>query len=141
MRKVLDKNDRFGEVKLWCDARKESVVGVLVEAKSNEILFRKFFLENTTFFPTDGHPNLLEVICEVEKYNIDGLIGIIDSDFRRISNENIESDLVFMTDGHDTEMMIINSPAWENVINLYVDKKKLRAFIKTKNVKRNNNLR
>jgi hypothetical protein len=78
----------------------------------------------------DGCPNLLEVLDEIEKNKMQGVIGIIDADFRRIDNEDIKSNNLFMTDGHDCEMMSINSQAWESVFDFYIDRKRCDIFEK-----------
>ena len=133
MREFIDKNDRYGRVKLWYEARRENYVAVMVEAKADELFFRKSLKKEIVFFPMDGCGNLLEVLEESEKNNLQGVIGIIDADFRRIDNENIKSDNLFMTDGHDCEMMSINSEAWDGVFDFHVDIKKLDIFKKKYN--------
>ena len=83
MREFIDTNYRYGEIKLWCDSREEEKqsVGILVEAKSDELFFRKFFLKKTTFFSMDGYEYLLETIEEINRNNDKGLIGIIDGNW------------------------------------------------------------
>lgn len=58
MREYLDDKDYYGEIKFWLSARKEKSVGVVVEAKADELFFRKFFSNDTVFFPADGFPNI-----------------------------------------------------------------------------------
>ncbi|OQX97671.1 MAG: hypothetical protein B6I24_07940 [Bacteroidetes bacterium 4572_128] len=128
MRKYIDKNYIYGEIKLWKNSRKNNAVGVAVEAKADELFFKKFFSKNTSFFKTDGFSNLLEVIKKINKNNDKGFIGIIDADFRRIENEKIIFDNIFITDGHDIEMMTINSQAWNGVFNFHVDQNKLKKI-------------
>ncbi len=130
MREYLDKNIYYGEIKLWCGARKDKAIGVVVEAKADELFFRKLFVDATVFFPVDGSTNVKNVICEAEKNSITGVVGIIDADFRRFTNEKIESNQIFFTDGHDIEMMTVNSEAWNNIIDFYKSKEKLDTFEK-----------
>ncbi len=78
MRKYIDKNYIYGEIKLWKSSRKNNAVGIAVEARSDKLFFQKFFSENTSFFETYGFSNLLEVIKEINKNNDKGFIGIID---------------------------------------------------------------
>jgi hypothetical protein len=51
MRDFVDENYLFGEIKIWSDSgvRKDSV-GILVEAKSDEKLYRKFIVSKAIFF-------------------------------------------------------------------------------------------
>ncbi|MFK5976963.1 MAG: hypothetical protein QM493_10680 [Sulfurovum sp.] len=130
MREFIDEKDRYGAIKLWYEARRDDYVAVMVEAKADELFFRKSLKKEITFFPMDGCGNLLEVLEEIEKNNLQGLIAIIDADFRRIDNEELESDNLFITDGHDCEMMSINSPAWDEVFDYHINREKLIKFEK-----------
>lgn len=114
----------FTEFKMWYDAngKKQKNVGVLVESKSNELLFRKLLHSTCKFFPMEGWKNVENVVEQANKYNIKFAIGIIDADFRRITQPVTELENLFLTDFHDTEIMSIYSEAWENVLNSYMDK-------------------
>lgn len=140
MREFLDKNDSYGEIKLWCSARKNNEVAVIVEANADEKLYGKFFSNNTGFFGKKGCEKVIELLNEVEKNKnnekakISGAIGIIDADFKRILNEKIETQNLFLTDGHDAEMMKVFSEAWKNVIYEHKNKDKLEKFENQKNI-------
>ena len=135
MRDNIDVKYRYGEIKLWRDAKNQGEVGVIVEAKADELFFRKSFSKKTCFFSTDGFKNLLELMTEVKENNDEGIIGIIDADFRRITNDKIDFDNLFMTDGHDIEMMTINSQAWNEVLSFHANSHKLDKFEKDNRVK------
>ncbi len=139
MRKYLKKNDYYDEIKLWHKTKENNaVVGVVVEAKPDKLFFRKFFSDITVFFPVDGAGNVKDIISEVEKDKLEGIVGIIDADFTRITNEIIKSNKIFHTDCHDVEMMMVNSEARNNVISFYMDKDKLKAFENKKQAKLKN---
>lgn len=72
--------------------------------------------------------NVEEIIKNVNNSEIKGVIGIIDADFKRILEKTNTIDNLFWTDYHDTEMMCIYSPAWENVLDFYIKKDKFEAF-------------
>jgi hypothetical protein len=57
-------------------------------------------------------------------------LGIIDADFRRLDNETLTSNNILMTDSHDLETMIIQSPAFEQVIESYYVRDKYKKFLK-----------
>ncbi len=137
MREYIDENYIYGELKLWKSARKNNAVGVLVEAKTDELFYRPYFSKNTSFFKTGGFPKLQATFDKIEKNKDKGFIGIIDADFKRIDNESIKYHNLFLSDGHDIEMMTINSPAWEQVLDFHIDKKKIYYFEKkhNKNIK------
>jgi len=67
----------------------------VVEAKADELFFRKFFSNDTVFFPVDGFPNVKSVLSETERNEIPGIFGIIDADFRRITKEKVEPENIF----------------------------------------------
>lgn len=125
-------NYYFGEVKLWYDANKRfKQVGVVVESKSNELLFRKLLHSNCKFFPVEGWINVEKVIEQANLHEIQFAIGIIDADFRRVNKDENKLKNLFWTDFHDTEIMCIHSDAWQNVLNFYIDKTRFDAFQNT----------
>jgi 5S rRNA maturation endonuclease (ribonuclease M5) len=129
MRSNIDSNYHAGEIRLWKSARKANSTAVVVEAKSDELFFQKFFNTNTTFFTVDGFQNVIDVLEDTEK-DITGVIGIIDADFRHYICEELFSKNIFITDFHDVEMMTIASPAWNEVVNYHSQKTKLSKFQK-----------
>jgi len=129
MRNNIDSKFYADEIRLWKSARKEKSVAVVVEAKSDEKFFQKFFNNFTTFFPVDGFQNVMEVLEDTEK-NISGVLGIIDADFRHCIVEEFSSKNIFITDYHDVEMMTIVSQAWFEVVNYHAQKTKLAKFQK-----------
>lgn len=134
MREDINKNDYYGQIKLWKSGRKADSVAILVESKNDEIFFRKLVNEKTaTIFSVSGYQNVIDVLNKIqEKDKFNFVIGVIDADFRRITNENLGLKTIFFTDGHDLEMMTIKSEVWELVINQYKDKDKLDSFEKSK---------
>lgn len=105
-----------------------SSVGILVESPNNKKLFENLLHEKCYFYVANGCENVVENIKVFNLKNINSyaLIGIIDADFRRISNEILEEN-IFMTDHHDTEIMIISSVALEK-LNVLVDREKIQTF-------------
>ncbi len=133
MRNDINENYIYGELKLWKSAKKQNAVGILVEAKADELFYRTFFTKNTAFFKTNGFQKLEATFEEIEKNKDEGVIGIIDADFRRIDYEKLKYKSLFLSDGHDVEMMTINSPAWEQVLDFHIDREKKSNFEKTHN--------
>lgn len=126
-----DPNYYFGEVKLWYDANKRyQQVGVIVESKSNELLFRKLLHSSCKFFPVEGWKNVELVVSQAITHKIDYAIGIIDADFRRINKDENKLENLFWTDFHDTEIMCIHSDVWQNILNFYIDKTRFEQFEK-----------
>jgi hypothetical protein len=92
----------------------------LVEAKSDEKFYRKFIVSKAMFFIGNGFENVEKAIQAVNKYKIQGVLGIIDADFKRIEKMVISENL-YLTDFHDKEMMLLNSRAWQEVLNHFAD--------------------
>lgn len=127
MRNNLNSQYHAGEIRMWKSARKENSVAIVVEAKSDEKFFQKFFNKYTTFFPVGGFQNVIDVIEDTEK-EISGILGIIDADFRHCLCEEFSSENIFITDYHDVEMMTVASKAWDAVISYHTQKSKLSEF-------------
>lgn len=122
LREETGANYYFGELKMWNDGgRKKENVGIVVEAKANEILFRNFFQNDTFFVCVQGYVKVANILAECQKYKVEGIIGIIDGDFRRIEGKVPTIENLFLVDYHDTEIMMIESEAWESVLNQYAD--------------------
>ncbi len=118
------------QVQNWKMAYPERII-VLVEAKANEILFRKLLHPKCKFFIGQGWVKVETALKTAEKHNIQNIIGIIDADFKRITDYTCRENL-FLTDFHDTEIMLAHSEAWANMLNQYVNLEKLQTF-ETKN--------
>jgi hypothetical protein len=122
MRNDLDQRDYAGEIIFWEKSRKGGEVAIAVESKSDERFYQKFFHDGAEFFSVDGFEN---VIDSVEKANrrIKGVIGIIDSDFRHFTGEQLP-EVIFQTDTHDVEMQMVDSVVWENFYSQHFPKRK-----------------
>ncbi len=103
-------------------------VGILVEAPDNKKLFENLLHEKCRFYPANGWANVIENIKKInlENNNSYALIGIIDADFRRISGEILQGN-IFMTDYHDTEIMLVCSNTWQNITTI-LGKEKIQVF-------------
>lgn len=122
LRNEIDANYYFGEIKMWEDSPfRKNRVGVIVEAKAEEKLFGKFFKKDCLFFCFQGWEKVVATIKQVNQYTIKGVFGIIDADFKRIEKIEPTDDNLFLTDYHDTEMMLIESDAWNHVLHHYAD--------------------
>lgn len=113
----------FDEIKTWYgSSRKSHHIGIIVEAKTDEDLYGGLFVrKNCVFFHSNGWSKALPALQQANQQKLKGVICIIDADFRRVENDAPEMKNLFMTDCHDAEMMMINSPAWEGVLNEYAD--------------------
>jgi hypothetical protein len=96
------------------------VTFVLVEGESDRTFFSSL-LEGAKIVRCDGWLKLLETIKEADRIGLEGIIGIIDADLGRILPDRFQvpPTNVFRTDGHDLEMMLLHSPAFEKVLQEY----------------------
>ena len=94
---------------------------LLVESDADRKLYQHFF--PSAFWhirPADGWENVVQTIDTLQIHEQQGIIGIIDADFRRLKdNETKLPDHVFLTDGHDAEIMLLHSPAFGKVLQEY----------------------
>lgn len=106
---------------------------VLVEGKKDVKVYRKFFSNKLVKFrPTFGKYKLRETYGILTERGFVEKIGIRDSDFLRIK-DNIKydenfNDNIFATDHHDSEIMMIESRAFDNFLSVVCDEEKIAAF-------------
>jgi hypothetical protein len=100
-------------------------IGVLVESHKDGVLYQKLLHQKCRYFPQSGKYNLLKAMEMLNEKLLKRIIGIIDADFRRISSQEREFENLFITDKHDAELMMLFSPAWENVLNTFIKVDKL----------------
>ena len=115
----------FGEIKLWREAVPKNSLGIIVEAKSDEKLFRKLVNSKTTFFSVDGWTKAIDTLKLCENNEIVGVLSIIDADFKRILVSTELSENLFFTDFHDKEIMMAHSQAWLEVLNSFGEPQKI----------------
>jgi len=68
------------------------------------------------------------VLGAVRILNQAGVVAIIDSDASRIVGETLPEDNVLRTDAHDLECMILNSPAFDRVLEEFGSDDRVSAF-------------
>ncbi len=106
---------------------------LIVEGDNDYLCYKKFI--NTSqcrIRIAYGNPNVIEVISVLESRNYQHVLGIIDADLRRLKNTIPVSSNILLTDSHDLETMLIQSPAFEHVIESYCSKDKYEAFLENK---------
>ncbi|EJF54544.1 hypothetical protein SapgrDRAFT_2890 [Saprospira grandis DSM 2844] len=123
-----DDNYLFGEIKMCLDRRRQKNLAVVVESKSDEKFYKKFFNRNTSFFSSSGWEMALRLVEMAKKQALEFVIAIIDADFKPFLDWSLP-DQVFLTNAHDAEMMQLQSPScWENLLAEYADDEKLAKF-------------
>lgn len=108
-------------------------IHVLVEGAKDLKVYTKFFNRETVrLTQTTGKYKLREAYGILSSRGFTRKIAIRDADFLRIKgNEKFEQDFkddIFVTDGHDSEVMMIMVDALEDLLSVGVDQQALLSF-------------
>lgn len=107
---------------------------LLVEGIKDYKLFSKFIYQKNIrikeAFGVEKVQNVLKILSE---RNYAEHLAIIDSDFANILDSVEEVDGLFLTDYHDTEVMIFNTKALDSILRMFVSSSKIIAFEKKHN--------
>lgn len=104
---------------------------LVVEGPKDSNLYGKFMDDkNIAIKEAFGNQRVQKVLELLEKRGFDRKIGIIDSDFRKITDDLIEMDGLFITDDHDIEIMVMKTKALESVVRVFCSKAKIQSFEK-----------
>ncbi|MTJ55538.1 DUF4435 domain-containing protein [Anabaena sp. UHCC 0253] len=103
---------------------------LLVEGSSDKTFYERFVDKlGCELVITAGKPsskqraiNILEIL---EKSNFQGVLAIVDADFDRQQNTPVTSPNLLLTDTHDLETMLIQSPALEKVVSEFGSEEKI----------------
>lgn len=105
---------------------------LLVEGAKDLRLYRKFIREELRVKATFGKYALREVYEILERNQFNKVLGIRDADFLRIpNNPKFDPNYVhpiFVTDNHDSEVMMIDSKALTDFLNVVSDPDKVNKF-------------
>lgn len=102
---------------------------LIVEGISDYHFFKKFVnQDNCSIKQAYGHMNVIEVVEILDNRQFERKLAIIDSDFKRLDNDIPSNQSIFITDHHDIEIMIFNSPALERVLEVHYSESKFKSF-------------
>ncbi|WP_190322064.1 DUF4435 domain-containing protein, partial [Candidatus Enterovibrio escicola] len=132
MRSYIDENDKKNEIRLLFShpLYKDKIICV-VEGKSDIRLFRKLLKHDRLKIESiDGKKDLVKVMEELSVEIPEKILAICDADQDHLSGSiNTYEDIsVFVTDYHDAETLLINSPSLEAFINEYSANDKVEQF-------------
>lgn len=124
MRQYLDRNDTIGEIR---QARRHpagrNYIWVLVEGLSDQKLYAKLIDGQNTKVEivNGGGKNEIREALLVLIQETDNVIGIRDADFLHLEQNQETIDVLFLTDAHDSELMLIASDvAFQQIIAEYL---------------------
>jgi uncharacterized protein DUF4435 len=119
LKETLSSIDAVGSVRLsFFTPQGKDKVYVLVEGPDDIKLFRKIFCKKNVSVQDVPGSSKIDLIKALEKIQsvTTKVIGINDADFRRIKNALPTNPSHFLSDGHDTEMMLIQSDETFNAV-------------------------
>lgn len=77
-----------------------------------------------------GKDNIRDILAILEQESIPGVLAIRDADFAMLEGKMPTSSNQLLTDAHDIETMLIQSPALEKVLNEFGSENKISTFVK-----------
>jgi hypothetical protein len=121
MRQYIDATDKQNEIRLLFShpLYKDKTI-IVVEGGTDVRLFRDIITHSSVKFESlDGKKELIKLMKNVAPDFPERILGICDADHDRILSgvEDRECYSVYITDYHDAEMMMLNSPALDSFIS------------------------
>ena len=106
---------------------------MVVEGPSDKFFFKRFYSsERIEIIPTGKCSEVVNVIQTLQIYR-KRLVGVKDADFDRLNGISYSFDNLFMTEGHDLEIMILASSKVFDYLNVeYLLSPKVTSFTKNK---------
>lgn len=128
MKGYLNATRLITKLKMLRSGKKEKSF-IVVEGVTDLRLYSKFVDDALcNIIIADSKQNVKACIVACNEESIEGIIGIVDADFSRLEKTEEEIPNLFMTDTHDLECMLLNSPAYEDIVKEYVNINKYARF-------------
>ncbi|MDA2275156.1 DUF4435 domain-containing protein [Bacillus cereus] len=110
---------------------------VIVEGMKDYKLYSKFLNvhNQVEIKQVGGTEKVQQVIQILNEREFNRKVGIIDSDFSRILKKEVNLENLFLTDFHDSEVMMFESQALETALSTYVTKEKLEKFLDKRKIR------
>lgn len=123
MRRYIDSSSKTNEIRLLLKhpTYKNSLV-IILEGSTDIRLFRSLLYSDSVCLESvDGKVDLINVMNDLKEDRNISVIAICDADFDHINNladERAKSG-IYLTDVHDAETMLVNSPSLTSFIDEY----------------------
>ncbi len=123
-------NTKLNEIRLSKNhPSKKDKVFVLLEGKTDINLFRNIFNTNKTYMTQiNGKEKLKQALEILQDEGYSTIFGIKDSDFDNLENITYENINLFTTDYADIEIHMIESSAFESIINEFASENCCKLF-------------
>ena len=105
---------------------------LIVEGQTADFRVYKRFVDpkQTQIIPAHNKDDALAALKILEDANFDGVVAIVDADFWRLEGLGPTSPNQFVTDTHDLETMLLESPSLEKLLDEFGSEQKMTRFIK-----------
>lgn len=102
---------------------------LLVEGSSDKVFYERFIDKSACELEiAAGKFRVINVLEILEKSSFCGVLGIVDADFDRLESLSYNSPNLLLTDTHDLETMLINSPALNKIVREFGSEDKIAKF-------------
>lgn len=123
MRRYIDSSSKTNEIRLLSNhpTYKRSLV-IILEGSTDIRLFRSLLNSDSVCLESvDGKNNLINVMKDLKDDSNISVIAICDADFDHINNlsSDREESNIYLTDVHDSETMLVDSPSLKSFIDEY----------------------
>lgn len=107
----------------------ESLTFLLVEGDTDKRFYeavtdKKHCAIQSTGLKPSAKSTAINVLTILEQNKMAGVLAIVDADFDVLEGKQYTSPNVFLTDAHDTELMVVQSPAFEKVLREFGSEQK-----------------
>lgn len=126
MKKYINPISIISEIRMLRTANNNQTY-FLVEGESDERFFNKF-IERSVCKVKDakGRENVEKLMEVINCNRMQGVVAVVDSDFDKVLDRNIDKDNILMTDTHDIETLIIKTDTLEYFYSEYGDYNKIK---------------
>ncbi len=101
---------------------------LIVEGTTDKKFFKNIIMKDFCLIKEACGKSCVEnVMRDVKKANLTGVLGVVDSDFDKLMNKD-KAINILTTDTHDLETLILKTGSLEVLINEYGDDQKIEAF-------------
>ena len=103
---------------------------LIVEGQTADFRVYKRLVDpkQTKIIPAHNKDDALAALKILEDANFDGVVAIVDADFWRLEGLDPTSPNLFITDTHDLETMLLESPALEKLLDEFGSEQKIARF-------------
>ena len=128
MRNYITGNDVANGIRMVRDQFSGTFLIVEGQTADSRVYKRLVDSERARITPAHNKDNALAALKILEEADFAGVVAIIDADFWRLEGQQPTSPNLFITDTHDLETMLIESPALDKLLDEFGSEKKITNF-------------